>query len=78
MRCPSPRFTRLSFAATALWFTFSHVSWEWAVALPTGIALNAWLAWRGHLMACVVAHAVANAAIFVLAVTGPDWMLAFL
>ena len=53
---------------TAVWFTFSHAPWEWWVALPTGIALNAWLYWRGKLMACVVAHASANAAIWMFVV----------
>jgi CAAX prenyl protease-like protein len=68
---PIARFTLRSFVVTVVWFTLTHAAWEWWVALPTGIALNAWLVWRGHLGACVVAHAAANAAIWALVVLGP-------
>lgn len=75
---PVARFAWRGFATTALWFTFSHAQWEWPVALPVGIAFNAWLYWRGHLGACVVAHAVTNAAIWALVVFGPLPLWAFL
>ncbi len=68
---PVARVALRGFVVTALWFTFTHAPWEWWVALPTGIALNAWLHWRGQLGACVVAHATANAAIWALVVLGP-------
>jgi CAAX prenyl protease-like protein len=63
-----------AFVVSALWFTFTHAPWEWWVALPTGIALNAWLMARRHLVPCIVAHAVANAALWALVVLGP-WPL---
>lgn len=75
---PIARFAWRGFATTVLWFTFSHAQWEWPVALPVGIAFNAWLYARGHLMACVVAHAVTNAAIWALVVFGPVALWEFL
>ena len=75
---PIARFAWRGFIVTAVWFTFSHAPWEWWVALPTGIALNAWLYQRGHLMACVVAHASANAAIWAFVVCAPSPLWEFL
>lgn len=75
---PIAHFAWRGFFVTLLWFTFSHESWEWWVALPTGALLNAWLYWRGHLMACVIAHAAANAAIWTLVVLGPAPLWEFL
>jgi len=68
---PIARFAWRGFVVSVLWFTFSHAAWEWWVALPTGIAFNGWLYARRHLMACVIAHAVANAAIWAFVVLGP-------
>jgi CAAX prenyl protease-like protein len=65
---PIGRFTWRSFVGTVLWFTVTHQPWEWVVAAPTGIALNLWLYRRRHLGAVVLAHAVANAAIFAFVV----------
>ncbi len=75
---PIGRFGWRGFLLTVAWFTFSHEAWEWWVALPTGIAFNAWLYWRRHLAACVIAHAVANAAIWALVVLGPEPLWEFL
>ena len=75
---PVARFAWRGFVASVLWFTFSHARWEWWVALPTGIALNAWLYRRGHLGACVLAHAVANATIWAVVVLGPTPLWEFL
>lgn len=75
---PVARFAWRGFVTTVLWFTFTHAQWEWWVAFPVGIAFNAWLYWRGHLMACVVAHAVANGVIWACVALGPDAMLEFL
>jgi CAAX prenyl protease-like protein len=61
---PVGRFAWRSFVGTVLWFTVTHETWEWIVALPTGMVLNLWLYRRGHLGCVIVAHAVANAAIF--------------
>ena len=75
---PIARFAVRGFVTTVLWFTFSHAPWEWWVALPTGIAFNLWLYRRGHLMACIVAHAAANAAIWMLVVLSPAPLWEFL
>jgi uncharacterized protein len=75
---PIARFAWRGFLVSVLWFTVSHATWEWWVALPTGIALNGWLYARRHLMACVIAHAVANAAIWALVVLGPTPLWEFL
>jgi hypothetical protein len=75
---PIARFAWRGFVTTVLWFTLSHAQWEWWVALPAAVAFNAWLYWRGHLMACVVAHAVTNAAIWGLVVLGPMDLWEFL
>jgi CAAX prenyl protease-like protein len=67
---PVGRFAWRSFLLTALYFTFSHASWEWPVALPTGIVFNLWLYRRRHLGATVVAHAIANASIWAAVLAG--------
>jgi CAAX prenyl protease-like protein len=77
-REPIGRFAWRGFVTTVLWFTFSHAPWEWWVAFPSGIALNAWLYRRRQLMACVIAHAVANGAIWALVVGGPLPLWGFL
>jgi CAAX prenyl protease-like protein len=70
---PIATFTLSSFSITVFWFTFSHVPWEWLVALPTGILFNLWLYRRRHIAAVVVAHAVANAAIWIAVVLAGDY-----
>lgn len=69
---PVGRFAWRSFLGTVAWFTVTHQTWEWIVALPTGIVLNLWLYRRRHLGAVVRAHAVANAAIFAFVVLRAD------
>ena len=71
---PIGRFAWRSFLGTVAWFTVTHQTWEWIVALPTGIVLNLWLYRRRRLGSVVLAHAVANAAIFawVVARAGSD------
>jgi CAAX prenyl protease-like protein len=68
----------LAFTVTSLWFTLSHVPWEWWVAAPTALLLNLWLYARGNLCSVWLAHAVANAAIGGLVVLGPFELWAFL
>lgn len=65
---PIGRFAWRSFLGTSAWFMVTHQTWEWVVALPTGILLNLWLYRRRRLGAVVLAHAVANAAIFAFVV----------
>ncbi len=75
---PMARYAARSFWVTVVWFTFTHAQWEWLVALPTGIAFNLWLYRRGHLAAPVLAHAVANGAIAVAVLLGPEALRPFL
>lgn len=74
---PIGRFRWPSFAITTVWFTLTHVPWEWIVAAPTGAILTLWLYRRRHMGAPIVAHAVTNAALFALVVFGPGdlWFL---
>jgi CAAX prenyl protease-like protein len=68
---PVGRFAWRSFLGTSLYFGFSHRPWEWPVAFPTGALLNLWLYRRGHLGSAILAHAVANAAIWTAVVLAP-------
>ena len=75
---PIGRAQRLAFGVTLVWFTLSHVPWEWWVAAPTGALFNAWLYRRGRLANVWLAHATANAAIAALVLLGPFELSAFL
>lgn len=66
---PMARFAWKGFVVTVVLFTFSHLGWQWPVALLTGIVWNLWLYHRGHIVPLIVSHAVANATIFILTVT---------
>ncbi len=67
---PVARFAWQGFLVTVVLFTFSHLGWQWPVALVTGVVWNLWLYHRGHIAALVISHAVANATIFALTVFG--------
>jgi CAAX protease family protein len=77
-RLPIGRFTWRSFVVTVLWFTFTHRPWEFAVAPVAGVLFNLWLYRRRHIGATIVAHAVANAAIWLAVVAGPASLGVFL
>jgi CAAX prenyl protease-like protein len=77
-RVPIARFTWRAFLVTVVWFTFTHVPWEWPVALVGGVLFNLWLYRRGHLGSVVVAHAAANAAIWLAVALGPEAWRIFL
>ncbi len=69
---PIARYSRWSFAITVLYFTFSHVPWEWPVALGAGVAYNLWLYARGHLGAVILAHTTTNLAIWLVVVVAAE------
>lgn len=71
-KVPIARFAWRSFWVTVLWFTFTHVPWEWAVALPAGVVFNLWLYHRRHIGSPIVAHAAANIAIWAMVVLPND------
>jgi len=77
-KIPIGRFTWRSFAVTVFWFTFTHVSWEWGVAALAGVIFNLWLYRRRHIGSVIVAHAAANASIWLAVVLGPDSLGIFL
>lgn len=66
-----------SFVGVVLFFTLSHMSWEWPVAVLWIVGTQLWFYHRRHLGAVVVVHAVSNLAIFAAVVladrTGHDW-----
>jgi len=66
---PVARFAWKGFVGTVLFFTFTHVDWQWPVAFVTGVVWNLWLYWRGHILPLVISHAVANGAIYLAVVT---------
>jgi hypothetical protein len=68
---PIGRFAWRSFVVTSLYFALSHARWEWPVALATGVLFNLWLYRRRSLPALILAHAVANAAIWAAVVLAP-------
>jgi uncharacterized protein len=75
---PIGRFRWPSFLVTTVWFTLTHVPWEWIVAAPTGAILTLWLYRRRHMGAPIVAHAVTNGALFALVAFGPGDLWFFL
>lgn len=75
---PMARYTLRSFVVTVVWFTATHVPWEWIVAAPTGVIFNLWLYRRGHLGSPILAHAVANATIWAAVVWSPGDLWRFL
>jgi CAAX prenyl protease-like protein len=77
-KIPIARFTWRSFLVTVFWFTFTHVPWEFGVAAVAGVLFNLGLYQRRHLGAVIVAHAAANAAIWLAVVLGPDSLAIFL
>ena len=69
---PMARFAWRSFLIVVIYFTFSHMPWEWPVAFAWGLGSQLWFYHRRRLAALVVVHATSNLAIFafVLAMTG--------
>ncbi len=63
-KLPMAVFAWRGFVGTVLYFTFSHVQWEWPVAAATGVIYNLWLYKRGNIGACVLAHATTNVSLF--------------
>lgn len=53
-----------SFIGVVLFFTASHVPWEWPVAVLWIVGTQLWFYHRRHLGSVVVVHAVSNLAIF--------------
>lgn len=69
---PMARYSFRSFAVIAVWFTFSHVQWEWPVALAWIVLTQLWFYHRRHLASMVIVHASSNLSIllFVMLFSG--------
>jgi CAAX prenyl protease-like protein len=61
---PVGRYTLRSFLTVVIFFTASHVSWEWPVAIAWIVLTQLWFYRRKHLLALVIVHAVSNLSIF--------------
>ncbi len=57
---PIGRFRWRSFVIVAVWFTFSHVSWEWPVAIAWVVLTMLWFYYRKNLLSLVITHAGSN------------------
>jgi len=68
---PVGTFTWGSFLITVAGFGLTHR--EWLAGLICGAALNLLLYWRKDLFACIVAHAVANAALAAWVLSQRAW-----
>ena len=71
-RIPVGFFGWTGFIVTLLWFTFTHVQWEWPVAFAAGLIYNLWLYRRKHIGSLILAHAVTNAALLLFVVSRED------
>jgi len=60
---PMGRYSLRSFAVVVVWFTFSHVPWEWPVAVAWIVLTQLWFYRRRHLASMVIVHATSNLAI---------------
>jgi CAAX prenyl protease-like protein len=65
---PIGTWSRRSFIAVVIFFTFSHVPWEWPVAVAWVTLTQLWLYQRRHLMSLVVVHAGSNLGILVFVI----------
>lgn len=61
---PIARFSTRSFVLVLLWFTLSHQSWEWPVAVVWLIMTQFWFYHRRNLLSLVIVHAITNITIF--------------
>jgi CAAX prenyl protease-like protein len=61
---PIASFAWRSFLIVVIYFTFSHMPWEWPVSFAWGLGSQLWFYHRRHLAALVVVHATSNLAIF--------------
>ena len=69
---PIAHYTPRSLLVVTIFFTISHVPWEWIVAIPWILLTQAWFYRRKSLPALVAVHAGSNLGIFafVLLMTG--------
>jgi CAAX prenyl protease-like protein len=61
---PIARYSFRSFATVVVFFTLSHMPWEWPVAVVWIVLTQLWFYRRRHLLPLVLVHAVSNLSIF--------------
>ncbi|MDJ0849620.1 MAG: CPBP family glutamic-type intramembrane protease [Myxococcota bacterium] len=61
---PIGSYDRVGFLVVVLFFTFSHVPWEWPVALLWIVGTQLWFYYRKSVAALVAVHAGSNLGIF--------------
>lgn len=72
---PLARFSRRSFWVVVVFFTASHVPWEWPVALVWIVGTQLWFYHRRQLGALIVVHAASNLSIFLFVwLTDGRWL----
>jgi CAAX prenyl protease-like protein len=69
---PVGRYSVRSFWVVTVFFTLSHVPWEWWVAVPWVVGTLGWFYYRKNLLSLVIAHAGSNLGIFVAVVALTD------
>lgn len=69
---PIGQYTRRSLAIVVIWFTFTHVQWEWPVAVAWILLTQLWFYHTKSLVSMVIVHASSNLSIlaFVLGFSG--------
>ena len=65
---PIARFSVRSFVFVLLWFTLSHQTWVWPVAVAWLVMTQFWFYHRKNLMSLVIVHVITNLTIFVTVV----------
>jgi len=61
---PIGRYGRTSFWVVVVFFSFSHMPWEYLVAVPWVVLSLLWFYYRKNLMSLVILHAGSNLTIF--------------
>lgn len=61
---PIGRYSLRSLLTVTLFFTASHTSWEWPVAIAWIVLTQLWFYQRRNLLSLVIVHAASNLAIF--------------
>ncbi len=67
---PIAHFSWRSFLVVSVFFTLSHMQWEYPVAVLWILGTQLWFYRRKHIVALVIVHAVTNLAIFLCVVFG--------
>jgi CAAX prenyl protease-like protein len=65
---PIAKYTLRSFAVVVVWFTLSHVPWEWPVAAAWVVVTQLWFYHRRQIGSLVIVHAASNLGILIFVV----------